>query len=299
MGDLHPRAARGVTLEDLSIPVAPGPDDWNNEGVVILPPGTVDDGLIEAYEAEWLDANGPAVIEPNGHMSAERPGGWPHCTPYRENPALLALCCYPKIAETIEGLIGEPAGVHLNLTGWVTTARRWHQDTYLNPEFVGDKYAAVWVALGDVDENSGPFQYIPGSHRWHRLMRALVAPHVDMNDPDWPQHTEDFLTPLVEARIEDGVMLCPGAPCRGINCETCLGEGVWPVEVRTHLPKKGEVLIWHSRLYHQGSPAQLPGAYRPALIFHVSGIRHRWDMPPPVQHSHGGGWFFPIDGGKV
>jgi ectoine hydroxylase-related dioxygenase (phytanoyl-CoA dioxygenase family) len=137
---------------------------------------------------------------------------------------------------------------------------------------VGDAYAAVWIALGHVTVESGPFQYVPGSHRWHTLTRDLIARHVDTTDPNWPKHTETILTPLVEKEIAE----------RGD-------------EVVSHLPMYGDVLIWHGRLYHRGSRAQLPGAYRPALIAHYSGIHHRPDMPMAVQHP-AGGWYFPIDG---
>lgn len=284
-----------VTLEDLSEPVGEFDvaKDWNEEGVVILPEFMPDE-LIDAYSYAWGEANGfHGVILPSvaatrsrpGHpdettysqlapvLDAERSGGWPDCTPYRRHVELRDFFCYGPLASVLEGLLGEPAGTHLNLTGWVTTARRWHQDTYLNPWFVGDHYAAVWFALGDVHPDSGPFQYIPGSHRWHRLLQDEIALHVNMKDPEWPKHTEDFLTPLVEKRIADGA------------------------EVVTHLPKKGDVLIWHSRLYHQGSPANVEGAYRPAAIAHYSGIYHRQDMPRAERH--GEGWYFPVDGGPV
>lgn len=278
-----------ATLEDLSEPAPdPGPLDWNDDGVVILP-GLVPDTVINAYCTEWWKANGfdhldylDGSTEAVGYetaneygglwgLNATRPGGWPDCTPYMRHEALHDLVCGHPIANELYGLLGEPAGVHLNLTGWVSTERNWHQDTYLNPPHVGDYYAAAWIALGDIHPDSGPFQYIPGSHRWHRLTRSRIAAAgiVDMSDPTWPKQTEEVLTPLVEAEIER----------RG-------------AEVVTYLPKRGDVLIWHGRLYHRGSKANVPGAYRPALIAHYSGINHRQDMPTAL--THGGGWYFPI-----
>jgi ectoine hydroxylase-related dioxygenase (phytanoyl-CoA dioxygenase family) len=263
-----------VILADLSEPVTPGPLDWNDVGVAIHK-GMIPDELIEPYKNEWGEANGFQgldVVEGDAVvLDADRPGGWPDCTPYMRHQALMRLCCDPHLADALADLMGEPAGVHLNLSGWVTTERNWHQDGYLNEPEVGDYYAAVWIALGNIHPDSGPFQYIPGSHLWHRLTRDKIRPHVDMSDPAWPKHTEDFLTPLVEAELE----LRPFS------------------HVVSHLPQKGDVLIWHPRLYHRGSKAHVPGAYRPALIAHYSGIHHRPMMPPPIQHS-AGGWFFPI-----
>lgn len=44
----------------------------------------------------------------------------------------------PNIHAVLEELLGEPAGVHLSLTGWLTTTRDWHQDCVLNPQVSAD-----------------------------------------------------------------------------------------------------------------------------------------------------------------
>lgn len=278
-----------ISLEDLSDPYAgPSAADWNPEGVVIHR-GLIPDTLIESYEDEWRRNNGfRRFVYPPGHpaegqtmigdhpsshqlatIEADNAGGYNE-TAYMRNEALFKICTYAPLAAALESAVGEPMGVHLNLSGWVSTKRDWHQDTYLNPEHVGDYYAAVWVALGDVHPDSGPFEYVPGSHLWHTLKQAKVLKYVDGSDPRWPQYTEEILTPLVEKEIAE----------RGVDRVV-------------HLPKKGDVLIWHGRLYHRGTVPNVEGAYRPALIAHYSGIHHRKDMPKAVK-SENGGWYFPI-----
>jgi Phytanoyl-CoA dioxygenase (PhyH) len=265
-----------TALADLTVPAPePGPADWNDEGVVVLP-GLIPDALIGPYEAAWWEANGspeplPTLTPGRRIGGAWSPGGWAHCTPYREVEALRALVCHADLASAIEALLGEPAGVHLNLTGWVTTQRDWHQDTYLNPPHVGDFYAAAWIALGDIHPDSGPFQYVPGSHRWPTVTRDLIGAHVDLSDPRWPAHSEEVLSPLFDQEIAE----------RG-------------AEVVTYLPKRGDVLVWHGRLVHRGTRARVPGSYRPALIAHYSGVNHRSDMPAAVPEGEAG-WLFPIE----
>ena len=56
--------------------------------------------------------------------------------------------------------------MHLNLTGWVSTERNWHQDDYLNP-FINSWYGRL-VALDKISADAGPFEYVPGSHKWRR-----------------------------------------------------------------------------------------------------------------------------------
>lgn len=263
-----------VTLDDLTVPAPPpGPADWNSEGVIVLP-SLIDEPRMAAYERAWVDANGPIHHCQDGTFCAERPDGWPDCTPYMRHPEILDLVA--PLAPHLEAILGEPAGMHLNLTGWRTTGRDWHQDSYLNEPEVGDWYAAVWIALGDVQPDSGPFQYVPGSHRWPQVTRELIGQHVDLTDPTWPKQSERILTPLFTAEIA--------------------ARGAQPV---TYLPDRGDVLIWHGRLLHRGSRAIRPGAYRPGFIAHFSGIHHRPAMGAAVQHP-AGGWYFPIeDGGTV
>jgi ectoine hydroxylase-related dioxygenase (phytanoyl-CoA dioxygenase family) len=200
------------------------------------------------------------------------PHGFPDCTPYMRVPALLDLCCYPPLARVLEEIAGEPMAVHLNLSGWVSTERNWHQDCYLSPPSVGERYAAVWMALEDIHPDAGPFEFVPGSHLWGEITRERAWAHLtpaERADPMWPKASERFMTEAAEAEIAR----------RGAKVERFLG-------------RRGDVLIWHSRLLHRGSAPKVPGMQRKALIAHYSYVG-RPDFPPAVQHGDGG-WFFPI-----
>lgn len=261
-----------LALNALTVP-APEPSsaDWNDEGVVLIH-GLIDTERIENYMRCWEHENRCEGFDIDHRevpvIHAVRPGGWPDCTPYMRHSEILELVA--PIAPYLEKYLGEPAGMHLNLTGWVSTQRDWHQDSYLNEPEVGDYYAAVWVALGEIHPDSGPFQYVPGSHRWPQVTRELIGKHVNLSDPAWPKHSETVLSPLFERAIAD-----TGA------------------EVVSHLPRAGDVLMWHGRLLHRGSRPNIPNAYRPGFIAHFSGINHRPAMPTAVEYE-GGGWYFPI-----
>jgi hypothetical protein len=248
------------TFDDLTVPAPPvGSADWNADGVVVIEKFFPEE-LLQQYEECWVREN------------SERPGGWPDPIPYMRHDELKNLLCWNPLAELLQTLINEPAGLHLNLTGWVSTQRNWHQDSYLNPPHVGDFYAAIWIALDDIDPDSGPFQYVPGSHRWPQVTREniLAALNEEERGHGWPKFSERILTPLFVEEIEK----------RG-------------VPVVTHLPKRGDVFVWHGRLMHRGSVANKPGMMRKALIAHYSGINHRTDMPK-AQKWNGGGFYFPL-----
>lgn len=277
-----------ITLDDLCRPWGPGEAPWLDQL------DAVHDGL-SIFQQQWRD-DGFTVIRPIGHRftngatgyidevppevdayqrawladNQDRPSGWPCDTPYMHTPAVLDLCA--TVAPMLEHLIGEPCGVHLNLTGWRSTTRNWHQDGYLNPDTNADHYAAVWFALEDIHPDAGPFEYVPGSHREFGVIRQdlmLAALGTDVTNQHWPRESEEILTPLFEQAIDE----------RGL-------------EVRQFIAKRGDVLIWHPRLLHRGSKPNDPTLERRALIAHYSGIGHRPDMPAAMPH--GGGWFFPL-----
>lgn len=231
---------------------SPLQEAWARDGFVILP-RFLPDRLVDAY-CDAFD------------------GGWGIGTPYLESAEIRDLCCWLPLAVLLEALIGESMGVHLNLTWWRSTERDWHSDNYLNPPEVGGRYAAVWMALADIDPASGPFEYVPGSHRWPVLRRAkmLAAMGEDGSDPDWPWRSEQLLAPLVDAEIAR------------------TGS-----RVEEFAASKGDVLIWHSRLWHRGSRARVPGMERRALISHFSGLS-RTGIDMPTAAPHGAGWYFVL-----
>ena len=59
-------------------------------------------------------------------------GGWASPSPYEHLPILREICLYPELVKIMRDLIGDDLVLHLNLTGWESTGRDWHQDDYLN-----------------------------------------------------------------------------------------------------------------------------------------------------------------------
>jgi hypothetical protein len=237
---------------------------WQREGFLILHEFIPDD-LIANYGRAWITDNA---------MNADRPMGWPYDVPYMHVPEVRELCCWQPLGDILHKLLGEEMGVHLNLSGWRSTQRSWHQDGYLNPDTTRDYYAAVWIALDDIHPDSGPFEYIPGSHRLidpirEQSMRAALTPE-EAASSNWPRYSERILDPLFEQLIVEQ-----------------------DLPVRQFIAQRGDVLIWHSRLLHRGSTPKDPTRERRSLISHYSGLNHRPDMPQ-AQRRDGESWFYPI-----
>lgn len=253
-------------LDDVTlVTLTPDQKAWRDNGILVkkslIPPE-----LIDRYEKVWLKENATESV---------RFGGWPDCTPYMRHPEIKDLGLYPPMMQKMKELIGEDMGMHLNLTGWVSTERRFHADWYLNPPNVGGHYIAVWIALDDIDPRSGPFQYVPGSHKWpvmrQELLFRYLAPEVQTNAA-WPSLTQNQVAEACEEEIVRR-----------------------SAQVVSYLPKKGDVLFWHANLIHQGSKPLTPGMLRKSFIAHYSSLKHRIDMPIHAEHSPGCHFFILND----
>lgn len=238
--------------------------EWRENGVVILR-NFIPDSFIDAYRRDWIYHN---------REKHDRPGGYPGNCPYYHVKSLEEMATYGELQRVLQELIGEPMGVHLCLTGWISTERNWHQDGYLNPDETREYSLAIWVALNDIHEDAGPFQYVPGTHVFPPISREKTLARLTEHDrhPDhWPKRSEKLLNPVFEDLRQKGRL-----------------------KVKEFLGKKGDVLIWHTRLMHRGSSPKNPELRREAAIMHFSGTRHRADFPAPLEHKNGG-WYFPID----
>lgn len=195
-------------------------------------------------------------------------------TAYMNSPQMRGLCLWKVLTEKLKELIGIEMGLNLVLCGWRSTERNWHPDSYLNPAFVGAYYLAVWMALEEIHPEAGPFQFVPGSHRWPVVTQQKILQALSKKERDsaaWPKYSERILTRIYEKRIEQE-----------------------DVEIKEFIPaSKGDILIWHAGLAHRGSKPKNANLIRKSLIAHYSGIGKRPDFPPAIQQGDEG-WYYPI-----
>ena len=128
------------------------------------------------------------------------------------------------------------------------TQQPMHQDAAYVVVSSRLEMAASWIALEDIQPNTGELEYYVGSHKLRPyLFRGKVKslPH-DMAAGD-PDHLR-FLAQLHEQAAEMGLE-----------------------QVRFR-PKKGDALIWHADLVHGGSQEMDPNSSRKSLVAHYCPI---------------------------
>jgi len=178
---------------------------------------------------------------------------------YLEKDYIRNIGLYEPLLNVLDQALQGEVGLHLNLTNVRSTERMWHQDDYLNPDYIHGRYVAVWVAVDKIDPDSGPFEYVPKSNTWGRLTRSQIQKEypLEYSQYDWTITTESRVAEFYENEIEK----------RNEKIIPFLGE-------------KGDVLIWHSWLVHRGSKPKNPNIFRPSLILHYTekeaGVEYNW-----------------------
>jgi hypothetical protein len=134
--------------------------------------------------------------------------------------------------------------------------------------------AASWIPLEDIHPDSGPLAYYPGSH--HEDVSGFF---------DWG----------------DGSILLESDSQRSpMELSEYLAERVRQAGIasQVYCPKKGDVLVWHGNLSHEGTAIRNPDLTRKSYVTHYSslGAYPKAHLKPSAPE---GGWIARENGGYV
>lgn len=107
---------------------------------------------------------------------------------------------------------------------------------------------ASWLALEDVDPDSGPLRYVPGSHR---------LPYLPLDS------TNDIVFHASAVKPED-----KAAHVAKLKADMASAGQT----AMSFAPRKGQALIWHANLVHGGSPVQNSSLTRKSFIVHYDAL---------------------------
>ena len=164
--------------------------------------------------------------------------------------AAKKLSLHRKVTEFVSHMFRDDVVLLQSLTFTRSSEQPAHQDFAYVPSHIPSQLCAAWVALEDIDPDSGPLAYIPGSHTGRKFDWGdgiFRTPQSDRSDAEFAAHLHE---------------------------QGALNHN----EVETFCPKKGDVLLWHGALSHGGSPIREPELTRKSYVTHYSqASTHFWE----------------------
>jgi len=139
------------------------------------------------------------------------------------------------------------------------STQEFHTDTLYMPGETPGGMTAAWIALEDVSIQAGPLFYYPGSHNIPLFLFSDGRPNQRLEE--FQQYRDHMYGHVAQMQLMPEVFL----------------------------PKQGDVLSWHERLFHSG------GAIKDMSLTRKSLVVHYWrfaDMRAKNLMSHGGGYFW-------
>lgn len=198
--------------------------------------GAVKDANLLASMAHWINQT-VKHREPNA---------------FRRVESVRAVAEHPKILEYVRMLSGRKASPFQTLNFKQGTQQPAHSDLIHFSTFPQGMMLAVWVALEDIHNDSGPLVMYPGSHR------ADVAYYEDLEI--WAEN-ESWEGPYrqYEERLQARVLAKLPPP-------------------RSVLLQRGDAFVWAANLYHGGSPIRDPSRTRMSQVTHywLEGANSYW-----------------------
>jgi ectoine hydroxylase-related dioxygenase (phytanoyl-CoA dioxygenase family) len=206
----------------------------------------LDNGLVSNINSDIkkIIESGTANIQDKHYEYSDSPRvfhGWKH------SEAIRQLAIHPRILETLELLYNRKAFPFSTINFTKGAQQPFHSDSIHFQTMPNGWIVGCWVALEDIDENSGPLKIIPGSHKnryWS--YQDLGIPH-----PDDIKNGEKICYRLYEEFVDD-----------------LIKEKKF--KTKTLSMKKGQCVIWASELLHGSIEIKDKSKTRKSQAIHYS-----------------------------
>jgi ectoine hydroxylase-related dioxygenase (phytanoyl-CoA dioxygenase family) len=166
-----------------------------------------------------------------------------HC--FSKAAARLSLT--PAVSDFLRHVFNGPASVCQSLTFWRGSEQPIHIDyPYVRQQTKLSYLAASWIPLEDIHPDSGPLGYYPGGHK------PSASDFFDWGNGSIVQDELSTRTPMDFAYFLWDRMKAAG------------------IERKDFCPKRGDVLIWHGNLPHEGTKVNNPTLTRKSFVTHYT-----------------------------
>ena len=183
-------------------------------------------------------------------------------------------------------ILDQPAVSTQSLYFEFGSQQQLHRDSIVVPTPIFGELLASWIALEDIDEASGPLEYVPGSHK---------LPMFEFRPGQYMFDASSMGEPEIRAAMK-------------FHDDESAKRGLSP---KRFLAKRGEVLIWHSGLLHGGAAVADEKKTRKSYVVHYSTMRNHparsitledsarfevWTTREVIERDGARGFKNPLDG---
>lgn len=207
-------------------------------GYLILPE-SIEEELLRQIDAE-VDEAAATHYQGYHHGSSQRLEKL-----HETRPGIRKLWTHPKIMHFLGLIFGVPARPCQTLLYIFGSQQDLHQDTIHLTPFPAGYMCGVWVALEDVQPDSGELEIVPGSHRLPRVYMAETGCDKKGFAAGEKREFEEKVVPVWDRLAKEH-----------------------DLERVPYRPKRGTVLVWHENLMHGGSIRRDPTLSRRSLVTH-------------------------------
>lgn len=208
--------------------------DWSSKGFVHIKQHFNNEQVDEVNKAvdELINQKHLPITHDNKVMY-----GWKH------SPVIKQMMQDDGLKKLLSFLLDKEVLPFQTLNFVKGSGQRAHSDSIHMTTYPLGYLIAAWIALEDIDPDSGPLFYYTGSHKLPYLL----------NDDFENYSTRLKLGNKQYSDYED-------------MTDEILQQNHFLKEV--FLPKKGDVLIWHANLIHGGMPVVNPALTRKSMVVH-------------------------------
>jgi len=159
------------------------------------------------------------------------------------SPRIASVTNDPCLIRLLSFILGKEVVPFQTLNFIRGSGQRTHSDSIHMTTYPLGYLIAVWIALEDIHEESGPLFYYPGSHRLPYLLNddfGNISSAWMLGSRKYSDY-EDVIEDLVSKK---------------------------GMKKKYFMPRKGDILVWHANLLHGGAPVLDPSWTRKSLVIH-------------------------------
>ena len=243
---------------------------WIANGYLVIPK-LIDEATLDAAWADYVAAIDGGLLGDPAFVNPARTLRDRTLDPHLRVPSVKALQHHPAVLAWTDLLFGRPTIPFQTIMGHAGSQQGAHSDSIHMTTYPLGYLIASWLAFEDIDADSGPLDYYPGSHKLPYLLSADVG----IAEKEWKRVGPSVYHERYEPAIRDQ-------------------SAGFPREV--FLARKGDVLFWHANLIHGGSPRADPDKSRKALVCHyfAKGAVTYHDLSGDKTRLHKHGMYAPV-----